>query len=498
MSPQSLDKFLIESCDKYPAKTAVISSNQSLSYQELLEKGQALGRMIRDLGVEPGSCVGYILPKDHELLIGIYGIIFSGCIFFPIDPYQPTARLEQVLEQTRPQALICPPESFESLRKLKYCPSHQRIILTRKISGSPQPAMQDISCYLSSKASLPQLSAEDPVYLNFTSGTTGMPKGAVTTHANIFYNTISSIQALSLQSDDIHMCMFPPYVHPHDIFARPIYLGGSMVLVDSVQPKTIASAIANNRVTAFMAVGSIYETLVRLRDLQSRDLGSLKLAESGGMYVSSTLNQAFKDKAGVGITPVWGSTETTGIALANPVGEDFPLKSMGRPCPSYEVQILDQDGHEVEPYQTGEMVVSGPGVCAGYLHLTQETAKYYRQGVFYTQDLAYKDEQGYFYFRSRKTGMLKVGGMRVYPAEVEEVLRSFPHIDEVVVTREEEELHGEVPKALIVSKNGHNISKNELRKYCSRFLHPCKIPRIYEFRSELPRTRGGKIDMSAI
>lgn len=488
----TLRDSLAQSAGRYPNKPVVITDDATLSYQELFEKATALSKMLVDMSIQPGSCVGYALPKAPELLIGIYGIILSGSIFFPIDPHQVSSGLEKIFELTKPDAIICQPEYLDRFSKLKFAPKSDRVILSYPKKGD-RFHFEGLTRYMNSHIPLPVINPYDPVYLNFTSGTTGVPKGAVTTHANIFCNTTSAIQALGLTKDDIHMCMFPPFVHPHDIFSRAVQLGGSLVMVDSIKPKTIASTLENHKVTSFMAVSSIYETLIRLRDLETRKLENLRVAESGGMYVSSTLNKAFKSKTGINITNVWGSTETTGIALAAPVDDDFPLQSMGRPCPNYDVRVVDHEGRDLPPFEIGEMLVSGPGVCSRYYNNPTESKKYIEGDTFHTGDLVYKDDQGYIYFQARTSGMLKVGGMRVYPAEVEEVIRAHPQILEVVVVKENADLHGEVPKAVIVPKNGYDISKGELRKYCSQHLNSYKIPRIVEFVRELPRTKGGKI-----
>jgi acyl-CoA synthetase (AMP-forming)/AMP-acid ligase II len=330
-------------------------------------------------------------------------------------------------------------------------------------------------------------------YLNLTSGTTGIPKCAITTHDNIYWNTRSVVEFFKLTAEDIHLCMFPPFAHPHEIFARPIYLGGTLVLLDKISPKGIVKAINDNKVTCFMAIASIYEALVRLREAADFDLKFLRLAESGGMHLSPILAKNFMDLFEFPIIPVWGSTETAGIALAASLNGNQKEGSMGKSCPYYETKIVNDDGQEVPANEIGELAIKGPAVCSEYLGDREATDKHMRKGWFHTGDMVKKDSDGYFYFAGRKTGMMKVAGLKVFPTEIEDTLSAHPKIAEVAVVKDQDGLHGEVPKAVIVPKEGMQIEKKEIRKYCEKRLSRYKVPRIIEFRSHLPKTPGGKI-----
>jgi long-chain acyl-CoA synthetase len=211
------------------------------------------------------------------------------------------------------------------------------------------------------------------------------------------------------------------------------------------------------------------------------------------MHTSPALVRKFKERFTVPIYPVWGSTEATGIALATPLTEKYQPGSMGKPCPYYEVKIVGEDGREAPEGEVGEMAIKGPAVCTEYYGDPDESEKCVMDGWFFTGDLVRKDEEGYFYFVDRKARMMKVAGMKVFPLEIEEVLSHHPKIAEVAVMKVMDGLHGEVPKAFIVSKNGVTINKSEIRKYCETVMSKYKLPRIIEFRDKLPRTTGGKV-----
>jgi long-chain acyl-CoA synthetase len=244
-----------------------------------------------------------------------------------------------------------------------------------------------------------------------------------------------------------------------------------------------------------MAVASIYDALARLPESFSVDLSSLRIPESGGMHLNPVLAYKFRERFGVSILPVWGSTETTGIALATPIHEGYRPGSMGKPARYYEVKVLGDYGEELPPDRVGEMAVKGPGVCSGYYHQSEETDIFMKDGWFLTGDMVKMDCDGYYYFASRKNGMMKVAGLKIFPTEIEDILAGHPNIKAVAVVKsqDEDDLHGEVPKAVIVVKDGAEVSKSEIRKYCEERMSKHKVPRIIEFRNELPMTPGGKI-----
>jgi long-chain acyl-CoA synthetase len=338
----------------------------------------------------------------------------------------------------------------------------------------------------------------DIAYLNYTSGSTGDSKGAVTTHANVYWNTIAAVDAFRLTPDDIHLCMFAPFAHPHEIFARPLYLGGTMVLVDKIYPKSLAEAISAHKVTCMMGLAPMYENLLEVLEHKTYDLSALRVPESGGMYTRSELISRFRRKLGVPIFPVWGSTETTGIALANRPGEYMPPGSVGKPCNSYEVKIVDETGQELSPGEIGEMIFKGPAVVKSYYEAEAGEEISFKHSWYYSGDLGKKDAMDNFYFVERKSGMMKVAGLKVYPLEIELMLMSHAKIKEAVVIAVKNRLRGEIPKAIVVAKAGVKLSEKEVQRFCKERLAHYKLPRIVEVRESLPKIGSGKINKKAL
>jgi scyllo-inosose 3-dehydrogenase len=336
------------------------------------------------------------------------------------------------------------------------------------------------------------------VYLNYTSGITGKPKGALTTHTHIYWNTRASVETLGLTREDIHLCLFAPFAHPHELFARPLYLGGAMVLVDSIHPRVIAKSIMDHRITCFMGLVPFFIMLMDKARSRIFDLSSLRIPESGGMHTRVELIREFEQTMGVPILPVWGSTETTGIAIATSPGGKRAYGSVGQPCRHYEVKIVGEDGQELPPQEVGELVFRGPGVVSGYLEPDANTQKTFRDGWYHSSDLARRDANGNFYFVERKSGMLKVAGHRVFPLEIELTLLKHPAVKEAAVIGIKDATRGEVPKAFIVLEESEVTDKKDLLQFCQANLAHYKVPKIIEYRDALPKIGSGKINRKAL
>lgn len=491
MDVQTVVQMLEKQASLHPGRTAVFGQGTELTYGELKNQADALaGYLIRD-GLTKGARVGLLLDKTPEAIVAFLGVARAGGVVFPLNYNQTQANLQKTLQLTGPSALIVASRHLPLLDAAgveKDCliivlgePDDRQGISWRDVLESTGPC------------SFPEISADDLIYLNFTSGSTGQPKGAETTHAQVYWNTLASVECLGLTPEDIHLCMFPVFVHPHELFARPLFLGGSFVLVDGVAPRTLAAAIEKHRVTCMMATASIYVTLARHSRANHVSLESLRIAESGGMHISPAMYTELTETLGIPLYPVWGSTETTGIALANRPGHPYKQGSAGTPCPYYDVRLISTEGKDVRPGHVGEMVVGGKGVCARYFRNPEETKKHMRNGTVHTGDLFIRDADNYYSFVGRLSRMIKAAGLRIYPDEVQSVLNTNPDIAEVAVVRGRHPSRGEVPKAVIVMNAGASPDVESIRCFCEERMARYKVPRLYEFVDQLPKADSGKI-----
>jgi len=490
-----------------PSKPAILCGEDNISYMDLHESIMRLSNHFFLSGIEKGDKIAIMMDtKKPELIIAFLSIAACGGIAVPVDCNQTDEYVCEIFNIISPEAIVVSDRMYHRLeicglslpesRKI-VCETDQPSLLAQSAKRKGINHITFLAEVLGNPISISRppvpMDKDDTIYFNLTSGTTGAPKCAITTHDNIYWNTLSAVEQLSLTSEDIHLCMFPAATHPHELVARALFLGGTMVLTDNIAPKSLTKVIENNGVTAMMAVSPIYGNLTKCHKKTDFKFTSLRIAESGGMHCDPITAAGFKKRFGVPIIPVWGSTETAGIALAMPLESSLKKGSCGVPGKYYEIEILDDNGNKVFPGDVGEMIIRSKGACDSYYKNEIETRKNFRNGWFYTNDMFKKDEDGFFYFSGRKNGMMKVAGMKVFPVEIEDMLVQHPLIREAAVTKTKDPLHGEIPKAVIVLEEGALLSKKDIRVYCGSRIASYKIPRVIEFRDSLPRTHVGKI-----
>ncbi|MHC4192652.1 MAG: class I adenylate-forming enzyme family protein [Planctomycetota bacterium] len=478
---------------EFPEKSALVFRTKKMNYRQLNDTVNRLASSLLEMNLSKGDRVGLMLPRIPELVVSFLGVAKAGAVVVPINFELTSEHIRIILETVSASCLIVH-ALFLDLAKASIPAGLQIPIIVVGQADADSLLWDEVL----SKGEPDNLSLgvkeDDVFYLNYTSGSTGCPKGTLTTHSNVYWNTLASINALGLGPDDVHLCMFAPFAHPHEIVARPLYLGGTMVLVDKIYPKSLAEAISVHKVTTVMGLAPMYDNLLAVLEHKAYDLSSLRIPESGGMYTHPGLINRFRQKVGVPIIPVWGSTETTGVALANHPGGRILPGSVGNPCASYRVKIVDENGQEVRPGEVGEMIFKGPAVVQGYHKNTGNDQACFRNGWYHSSDLARKDEEGHFYFVERKTGMMKVAGLKVYPLEIELALTEHPEIEEAAVISAKDRLKGEVPQAIIVTRDGNKLTERQVRDFCRGRLDRYKIPRIVEIRQSLPKMSNGKID----
>jgi len=243
-----------------------------------------------------------------------------------------------------------------------------------------------------------------------------------------------------------------------------------------------------------MAVPSFYEMMLDHGGPGRADISSLRVLEAGGAPVPAETLHRIEGSYNATMMPVWGSTETCGVALAMPPGEARKPGASGRAAPYYKIRVVNEAGEDVPSGTVGEMIVQGDAVSKGYVNADEESAKHFRNGWYHTSDLVTIDDQGFLYFVGRQAEMMKVGGIRVYPLEIERAIREHPDVRDVLVVRAIERLRGEVPRALVTTQAGAVVNARGIKKWCRERLATYKVPRIVEFWSELPTLPNGKID----
>ena len=494
----TLVEILEKQAREIPEQAAVIFREETLTYRQLNSVVNRVAAALLHRGLAPGDLVCFMLPRVPELVITFLAVAKARGLIAPVNFEEPAPQTMTLLHRLRPRFLVVHTSFFDlAVRSLPPDSQTTLIVVGPPQAGPGIPWDELLRGASDANPGLP-VSLDEVVYLNYTSGTTGQPKGALTTHAHIYWNTRASVETLGLTREDVHLCLFAPFAHPHELFARPLYLGGAMVLVDTIRPRTIARSIMAHRVTCFMGLVPFFFMLMEMARSHIFDLSSLRIPESGGMHTRVELIREFERTMGVPILPVWGSTETTGIAIATRPGEPRAYGSVGRPCQHYEVKIVSEDGRDLPPQEVGEMVFRGPGVVNGYFEANAGYNNCFRDGWYCSGDLGRRDEHGNFYFVERRTGMLKVAGHRVFPLEIEVTLARHPAVKEAAVIAFNDAMRGEVPKAFVVLKDSIELDKKDLMQFCQENLAHYKLPKIIEYRDSLPKIGSGKINKKAL
>ncbi len=476
-----------------PDKVAVIYKDTCLTYSELNNTVNRLANSMKAMGIKKGDIVGLMLPRIPEIIISFLASAKLGAIPAPIN-YNLTKREQKTFISSLRPSIVFIDKKFVPLLENEI-PKDVAFVVVNGDGCQGCIQWQDL---LDAQDDNPgfDISLNDITYLNYTSGSTGRQKGAITTHRNIYWNTLSAVETFDITSNDVHLCMFASFAHPHELFARALYTDGTIVLLDEIFPKSLVKTIKDNGVTCLMGLTPMYEMLIGVA--KSGDLSSLRLPESGGMYTTPDLIRIFESKFGVPIYPVWGSTETTGIAIASRSGLGIRDNSVGKACPYYDIKVVDDDGLEVKNGEIGELIIKGPAVVGGYYNFDENKNNCFMDGWYYSGDLGRMDEEGFFYFVDRKTNMMKVAGLKVYPSEIEQVLSNHPTIQEVAVIGYKDSLKGEIPKAVVVTRDGQSLTREDIRFFCRHKLADYKIPRKIEIKDELPRMSNGKINRKVL
>jgi long-chain acyl-CoA synthetase len=494
--PMPLGALLRRCAERWPQHGALLGSELTYTWRELDAEVDRAAALLAAAGVGPGDPVAMMLTKRPEVVVAFFACARIGAIYVPVNfKLHP----DQVIDQFRTagvNAVVVEPQ-FEPLLRhlLPLLPDPRRLFY---VDGPARHGGGEWAAASAPWSGGHEAQADDVVYFNYTSGSTGRPKGAPTTHRQINENAVATSEGLGFEASDVYLGMFSVFAHPHELFHRSVLFGGAFVVAETLNPRVAAELIARHRVSWTMGVPSFYEMLLDFRDAHGGDYSSLRVLEAGGAFVTTEtlerMEAAFKTR----FLPVWGSTETTGVGLGMLAEGPRRPGSTGKPIPGYEICVVGEDGQPAPVGETGELWIRGDAVVRGYVNQPIETAAQFSEGWYQTRDLVRVDEDGFVFFAGRRSEMLKIGGIRVFPQEIEQVLAQHPEVRGVVVVRAEERLRGEVARAIVAVTPGSTLNVRSVQAYCRDRMANYKVPRIVEFWSEIPTLPNGKIDKKAV
>jgi long-chain acyl-CoA synthetase len=492
----TIPDLFARSAGRVPERPAIIFRDRRVTYRELQQLAGAATRLLKRTGIRAGDTVLLVSPNLPEFGVGYLGILMAGATVVPVNPLLKTEEVRYILEDSGAAAMVGVQASFATLQAARAGLGRGCPILS--LDGPAPGEAGDLSLPPESgdlpSPSLPSRAAEDVAVCLYTSGTTGRPKGALLSHRNLIANLESFRAVLPMTQEDVFLAVLPLF-HAYGatvLFLEPLSIGATIVVEPRFVPEAVLRAIAQHRVTFFGGVPSMYAVLAAT-PRPAADFSAWRLCVSGGAPLPVAVAEAFEARYGIPIYEGYGPTECAPVLTVNPPFGKRKLGSVGPPIPQVELRIVDERGNLLPPGEVGEIVARGPNVMQGYLHRPVETAEALRDGWYHTGDLGRVDEDGYYYIVDRKTDLILVGGLNVYPREVELVLGSHPAVAEAAVIGTPDPVRGEAPKAFVILRNGQDVSTLDLLQWCRQRLANYKVPRSIAVVPDLPRTVTGKI-----
>ncbi|AUS08301.1 long-chain fatty acid--CoA ligase [Laceyella sacchari] len=519
-----LTQFLVDAARDYPERDAIFFLGKRMTYRQVLEDSYRLAHALKSLGISRGERIGIMLPNSPQAVIAYYAALFAGGIVVQFNPLYMKRELEHQLNDAEVETLICLDMVYPRVSEVKAQTKLKHTIVTSIYDYLPFPKnwlfqlksrfdnthveipeapgvfklKKIMSQAPSSPVETPYDSGDDVALLQYTGGTTGLAKGAMLTHRNLVVNCCQA-EAWMYQAqrgaDTILGAL--PFFHVYGmtvVMNFAVRLAATMILVPKFDRDLILKLITEHRPSYFPGAPTMYVGLINHPDIKKYDLSSINACLSGSAPLPIEVQEQFEALTGGLLIEGYGMTESSPVTHANLIWERTKSGTIGVPWPDTEARIVDlETGEVLPPGQAGELQVKGPQVMKGYWKRPEETAKVLVDGWLCTGDIAKMDEDGYFYIIDRKKDMIIAGGFNIYPREVEEVLFEHPAIQEAVVVGVPDPYRGETVKAYIVLKEGMQLSEKELEKFCRERLASYKIPRLVEFRKELPKSTIGKV-----
>src|SRR5918999_3326610 len=521
-----VDALLRQAAERSPDRAALNFFGATTSFAELDRAADRFAHVLRGMGVERGDRVSLHLPTSPAFVIAFMGTLRLGAIAVPMNPLYVERELSVLFGQVRPKVSVTIDLLVPRLRKVAETAGGGRagrLVVTgirdslpipikwlypikarREGRWNPQPHNDETPNLFRLLREAPSerfesaAGPDDVAVLQPTGGTTGIPKTAMLTHRNLVANAHQVAAWFPTVADAPVSVLCPlPFFHIYGLTVDMNYgmlTSGTLILLPRFDPDQVLKAIAKHRPRLFPGAPIMYATLAQHPEVGKYDLRSIEVCISGAAPLAPEVQSAFESVTGGRVCEGYGLTEAAPVTHCNPVHGDRRTGTIGLPLPSTDARADDADsGEPVTTGEVGELEVRGPQVMAGYWELPEETATVLRYGWLRTGDMASMSDDGYFTIVDRKKDLIIVGGLNVYPREVEEVLVTHPAVLDAAVIGVADERRGEVPYAFVSLEPGTQATVDELLEHCRANLARFKVPSAIEVRDELPKTMIGKV-----
>jgi long-chain acyl-CoA synthetase len=518
--------FLDASANEYPNAPALDFQGMRTTYAQLRDAVDRFASALAGLGVAKGTPVGIILPNLPQNVISYYATLRLGGIVVENNPLYTERELHHQLEDAGVEVVITLDQFYDKVRTIRSeLPKLREVIVTDVFDGlrglkaklgrllkgkeltRPIPAGDPVRRWAQlmagsrgGVAQAPINAKEDLALLQYTGGTTGVSKGVMLTHYNLVANAWQNRLWLTdvQPGKEVVICALPLFHSYGQTVCMNVGVLAAALLVLVPNPRDLGAllkTINRTKPTLFPGVPTLYVNLLAHPDLSKYKLDSIRACISGAAPLPVEVQEQFEKVTGGRLVEGYGLSETAPSSHANPIYGKRKIGTIGLPLPDTDCKLVDVDdpSKEVAAPGPGELCIRGPQVMRGYWNRPDETTEVLRGGWLYTGDIAEVDDEGFFKIVDRKKDMIIVGGFNVYPRDVEEILYQHPKVLEAAVIGIRHPRSGETVKAFIVLKAGEAATEKEIEEFCRSRLTAYKVPKLYEFRTELPKTMVGKV-----
>jgi long-chain acyl-CoA synthetase len=507
-----LHEWLFLHAESAPHAPAIATPAARLTYATLADRVLALAGHLAATGVRRGDRVLVSLPNSPAAVVAGLALNALGGVSVEVShAWGPGVTGEIIARSRARQAMVSSRDARAWGEALAGWPIDRLWVVDPRdaAAGVPEAAGSvPVSLLLEDgrvdprlgaapPAPAPELRPDDPALVLYTSGSTGRPHGVVQTFRNIDANTRSIVEYLGLTREDRALLTLPlHYCYGRSVLQTHLHVGASLFLDNRFAfPRVVLEALASEQCTGFAGVPLTYEIIRRQVDVSTIDLSRLRyVTQAGGAMAPDTIGWVRRAFHPALLFVMYGQTEATArLAYLPPERAADKVGSVGIAIPGVELRVVDEQGQDGSPGDVGELVARGDNVTPGYLDEPAETASILHDGWLWTGDLAHRDEDGFFYIDGRARDVLKIGGRRSSPVEIEQVIERHPDVSEAAVVGASDELMGEVPIAFVVPRSGTEPGEAELRRHCRAYLPAYKVPNRFCLVDSLPRSEAGKL-----
>ncbi len=477
---------------RQPDKTAIIAKEEELTFAALNQRVQALaGHLIAD-GIRQGDRVGVLLPNSTAIPLAYYATQKIGAVTVILDARLKGKELEGVLQDADLKLLVVHQTLYSEVEEIFKSIAPIPVWIA---GGTGQRSFEQRLSAVAAVTGLPNFNPDDDALILYTSGTTGEPKGVVLTYRNLLqYPKVMGAMNVC-DATTMRGCVLPmSHIVGPVVCNELAEKGYTLVIFDQINPVTLLEGIQKYRVNVFESVPIVFQLLLGVKNLASYDTSSMKIAAMMGTSIPMPLLRAFQTaQPHIKVIQGYGLTETSPmITLVEPEKAEAKMGSIGRAVAGVEVKIVDDNDNEVPVGEPGEIITRGPHVMKGYFRRADATAQRIRNGWLYTGDVGKVEADGYYYHLGRRDDMIITGGLNVYPAEVENLIYTYPGVQETIVFAIPDAKRGQVIGAAIVPRPGATVVEKELLSFLRANLANFKAPDQVVIRESLPRTSSGK------